>query len=101
MAQRLKIVWTANALDDLDDIASFIALDDETAASNLVRSILQKVERLEKYPESGRKFPELPASVYREIVEPPCRVIYRVKGQKVLIIHVFRGEQRLRGRRLK
>ncbi len=40
------IVWTENALQDLDDIAAYIALDNLTAAANVVRRIVEAVAGL-------------------------------------------------------
>ena len=39
--------------------------------------------------------------LYRQIVEPPCRVFYRFDGAQVLILHVMRAERRLRRSRLR
>ena len=61
---------------------------------------MRTVERLRRFPDSGRLVPEAPGRIYREVVVPPCRVIYRREGTGVLIIHVARGEQLLRFNRL-
>ena len=52
MARPAALIWAA--LDDLDDIAAFIALDSETAAAALVQRELAAVERLRRFPASGR-----------------------------------------------
>ena len=91
-----EIIWTEAALDQLDDIAGFIALDNPAAATMLVQSVFSAVDRLERFPNSGRRLPELPSALYREVVVPPCRVIYRKEKTKVYIVHVFREEQLLR-----
>jgi plasmid stabilization system protein ParE len=101
MARPVALIWTAPALDDLDDIAAFIALDDAPAAADLVGRLLAAVERLRRFPASGRSVPELPGRVYRELITPPCRVIYRREGAKVLIVHVVRRERQLNRRRLR
>lgn len=100
MARRAPLIWSAPALDDLDEIASFIALDKPSAAAALVRRTLQSVERLREQPESGRWVPELENKIYREVIVPPCRVIYRREASKILIVHVVRSERRLRPMRL-
>jgi len=92
MARPARLIWTAPALDDIDEIASWIALENPTAADALVRRLLGTVERLRRYPESGRRVPEVRGERYREVVVPPCRVIYRREGAAVLIVHVLRGE---------
>ena len=113
MAAALKIVWTSPALDDLDDIAGFIALDDARAAAQLVERALLGVERLARHPASGRRVPELQGTTYREVIVAPCRIIYRCErggegrgerrgeGRCVVIVYVLRGEQRLRLGRLR
>jgi toxin ParE1/3/4 len=100
LSARAKLVWTAPALDDLDDIAAWIAIDDPRAASRLVAKVLRAVERLAQHPSSGRYVPEAPGRVYREVIVPPCRVLYRREGRGVLIVHVVRGERLLRSSRL-
>lgn len=91
-----RIIWTEAALDQLDDIAEYIALDNPAAASALVKRVFAKVDRLERFLNSGREPPELPNSVYREIVCSPCRLFYRSEKNIVLVIHVMREETQLR-----
>ena len=63
-----QIIWTEPTLSDLDAIAEYIALDKPTAATNLVQKVFSSIERLEQFPESGRKPPELKKSRYLEII---------------------------------
>lgn len=91
-----EIIWTEPALQELDAIAEYIALDNPAAASHLVREIFDKAERPEDFPQSGRIPPELPESVYRELVIPPCRIFYREEEQRVLMLYVMREERQLR-----
>jgi len=95
-----EIVWTEPALADLEAIAEYVALDKPAAADLLVSRVVQHVEQLAEFPLSGPVPKELRGSRYRQIVEPPCRVIYRVDGERVSIVHVMRSEQRLRRSRL-
>lgn len=91
-----EIVWSQPALGDLDAIADFIALEDPQAAAELVRRVLAHVGQLATHPESGPRPPELKRSRYRHLVEPPCRVFYRVDGGRVFVVHVMRTERLLR-----
>lgn len=91
-----QIIWTETALNDLDKLAEYIALDKPNAAKKLVSNVFTKVERLENLPESGRKPPELKESRYREIIVPPCRIFYRVEDEKIFILYVMRSEKKLR-----
>jgi toxin ParE1/3/4 len=90
------ILRIAPALLDLDDIADYIAIHNLVAAKYLVVTIFQKVERLELFPESGRKPPELETLNYREVIVNPCSIFYKIEQDKIYILHVMRQEQQLR-----
>jgi toxin ParE1/3/4 len=100
MAQKVMVVWSTPAVSDLDVIADYIAIDNEAAAKKWVAQIFAAVERLGEFPNIGRKVPELPRLPYRELIVPPCRVIYRIQGSIVFIVLVTRGEQLLEEHRL-
>jgi toxin ParE1/3/4 len=91
-----QVIWTEPALNDLDAIADYIAVENPLAAAALVQRVFGHIEQLEAHPESGPRVPELKRSRYRQIVEPPCRVLYRFDGAKAFILHVMRSEQLLR-----
>jgi toxin ParE1/3/4 len=96
-----KVIWTEPALNDLDAIADYIAVENPMAAGALVQRVFGHVDQLEAHPESGPRVPELKRSRYRQIVEPPCRVIYRFDGERIFILHIMRSEQLLRKSLLK
>ena len=96
-----EIVWTEPALNDLDAIADYIALENPAAARSLVQRIFDHVGQLAQYPESGSVPGELRNRRYRQIVEPPCRVFYRYNGERVFVVHVMRGERELRRQMLR
>ena len=91
-----RLIWSQPALLDLEEIAEYIALDNPPAASRYVRKVFSAVERLKRYPQSGRRPEELPATPYREVIVPPCRVFYRAEKDAVFILHVMRSERLLR-----
>ena len=97
----VEIVWSEPALADLDAVADYIALDDPNAAAELVLRVFAHVEHLAAHPDSGSRPVELKRGRYRQIVEPPCRVIYRHEPGRVLILHVIRSERLLRPGMLK
>lgn len=91
-----QIIWADTAITDLENIADYIALSNPTAAKALVQSLLNKIERLERFPLSGKIPTEIPELEYREIVAPPCRVFYRLADDTVFIVHICREERDLR-----
>jgi toxin ParE1/3/4 len=96
----VEVIWTEPALNDLDAIADYIALDNPAAARDLVQRIFKHVDQLATHPDSGSKPPELKGWAYRQIVEPPCRVFYRREGDSIYILYVMRGERPLRSKAL-
>lgn len=92
----VEIVWTDPALDQLEEIADYIALDKPEAAAGLVKKIFSTVDRLGQFPDSGHVPPEIPHSIYREVFVRPCRIFYRQENGVVLIVHVMREEMQLR-----
>jgi toxin ParE1/3/4 len=92
----VEVIWTEPALDQLNDIAEYIATDNPAAAAQLVKRVFQSTDQLAHFPESGRQPPELPDSVYRELVISPCRLFYRCEHQKVFMLHVLRQERDVR-----
>ncbi len=91
----VEVIWAEPALNDLDAIADYIALDNPEAARKLVRRIFEHVDRLESHPKLGSKPQELKGWRYRQIVEPPCRIFYREDSGRILILHVMRSERLL------
>ena len=91
-----QIIWTEPALFDLNAIAEYIALDKPSAASHLVNKVFSTTDRLEQFPESGHKPPEFKKTRYLEIVVNPCRIFYRIEGNKIYILYVMRNEKKLR-----
>lgn len=91
-----EVAWARTALNDLVAIAEYIAIYNPTAASELVRRITKHVGKLADHPKLGTPLSIATARRYRQVIEPPCRIIYRQRGDTVLIIAVQRFEQRLK-----
>lgn len=91
-----EVIWAEPALNDLDTIADYIALDNPEAARRLVQKIIEHVGHLQSHPKLGSKPEEFKGWRYRQIVEPPCRIFYREDSGRVLILHVMRSERLLR-----
>ena len=91
-----EVVWTEHALSNLNDIAEYIGFDNVSAAEKLVCNVLDSVERLEAFPESGRIPSELDHLGYREVVVSPCRIFYKVETNRVYILFVMCMERDLR-----
>lgn len=91
------IVWSPQALKDLESIRGYIAQDSVRYAELVVARIVSSVERLRSFPESGRVVPELNRPEIREVIVRPYRVVYRIRPSAVEIATVFRASRLLPG----
>ena len=95
-----QVSWTPQAADDLDAIAEFIARDSPHFAALLVANILQTVDRLVDFPESGRIVPEIDNRSIREVILGSYRIIYRRRSEAVEVLTVHHGARLLDPKRL-
>lgn len=90
-----QIVWSDPALDQLDAIADYIALDKPQAAQQLVRRVFEKTDGVKTFTQLGRRVPELKNSGFRLVWINPCWIYYRVEGNTVYTVHIRRAERPL------
>jgi len=89
---KYKVHWTHTADRDLESIVEFIARDDTEAASRILQRIRKAASGLGTIPRRGRIVPELEEfslRIYREILSPPWRIIYRISGYDVFVMAVI------------
>jgi toxin ParE1/3/4 len=87
------ILWSPQARRDLEAVRAYIAEDSAHYADLVVRRIFAAVERLERFPESGRIVPERGTANVREVIVKPFRVVYRVRSGTVEVVTVFRSSR--------
>jgi len=93
----VELIWTEPALQDLDAVADYIALDNRAAACRYVHEVFKQVARLKSFPELG----QVPAELedfpqYRHLLVLPCRIFYKVDADRLFILHVMRRERQFR-----
>ena len=96
--KRYRVDWAATARDDLDEIITFIAEGSPDRALAALDRIESRVHALVTFPTRGRVVPELrwhAVTTYRELVEPPWRIIYRVDGPRVFVLTVVDARRQL------
>jgi len=99
MAETIKtysINITQNAENDLDEIILYIAQDNTQTALKILDRLQKKIYSLENYPERGRRVPELldkNIKDYRELIETPWRIIYKIDNNDVYILRVIDGRR--------
>ncbi len=91
MAYQVK--WSPEAVDDLEAIGDYISRDSPNYASIVISKILSSLDRIKKYPSSGRIVPEINNDNFREIFIYSYRVVYRISSNILLILAVIHGKQ--------
>lgn len=91
----VKIVWSEEALKDIEEIISFISKDSELYAVNFASKIISAVETLRVFPEIGRIVPEYADPKIREIIYRNYRIVYQIEERAVEIITVSHGSKQL------
>lgn len=96
MNQTYEIIWAVVAENDLKEIIEYIATDSPANALKILKRIKQKASSLYTLPERGRIVPELQDQgilLYRELIIPPWRIIYRISEMKVYVLSVLDARQ--------
>lgn len=94
MAQ--KVVWSYEAVDDLDVLAKYIAKDSAFYAAAFTRQILDTSYSLNEFSDRGRIVPELGVSNIRELLIRGYRLIYRIEKSRVVILALVHGARDLK-----
>lgn len=89
----MKIVWSPLALERVQEIADYIALDKISAAGNWIDSIFEKVALLKTNPKIGRTVPELTKPHLRELIYGNYRIIYFYDSKQIAILTVRHFKQ--------
>lgn len=89
------VIWSPEALRDLESIRAYIAQDSVAYADLVVRRVIATVERLRTFPESGRAVLERRDPSIREVIVRPYRVVYRLRPGEVQIVTVFHASRLL------
>ncbi len=89
----MKVKWVNSAIDNLSNLADYIAEDNPLKARKLISKIRAAISKLAQQPAMGR-----PGRVEntRELVTvgTPYIVIYRIQNQEIEILRVLHGAQK-------
>jgi addiction module RelE/StbE family toxin len=88
-----EVVLTRKASNDLSEIAKYIARDDPRLAESFTDELIHETNPLSAFPQMGRLVPEFGEDIYRELIHPPYRIIYRVlrDRQQIHILRFWHG----------
>lgn len=89
----MTLRWSAVALEDLENIYEFIALDSPSQADKFVDALIGAAQHLELFPRAGRPVPEIDNPAIREVIFSSYRIIYRVEDDSVEVVTVLHGSR--------
>ena len=89
------IEWSEPAVSDLVAVRDYIARDSQQYADRFVEKIFDSVEKLQQFPELGRRVRETNDELVREVIHQNYRIIYRAEPERVLVLAVLHGGRNL------
>jgi addiction module RelE/StbE family toxin len=93
----VKVVWTKQALRDLEAIHAYIALDSPYYAAGVVETLLGAEEQIAEHPTAGGLVREKISHDLRQVKRYSYRIIYRIlpSGREIHILTVCHGKRNL------
>lgn len=90
--RRRPVVWSPAARADLHRIIAYLIERSPSAATRTLGGLESVARSLESFSERGRVVPEMAEagfSDFRELIRPPHRLVYEVRGDRVEVLGVF------------
>ena len=84
----MKVVYTEDALNDLDEIASWLIVNYPAIAPAVERRIRNVVAHIGRWPQSARRTATRPGVRVVPLGRYPYRIFYRVTDDAVEILHI-------------
>ena len=84
----MKVVYTDEALRDLDEILGYIAANYPAISSSFEKRLRAVVTRIGAWPESAQEVVERPGVRVVPLIRYPYKVFFRVTSEAVEILHI-------------
>jgi plasmid stabilization system protein ParE len=84
----MKVVYTDEALDDLDAIANWLIVHYPAVAPAVERRIRSILAHIARWPESSRRSAKRPGVRVVALGRYPYKIFYRVTGDTIEILHI-------------
>lgn len=89
------LIWSNEALDDIDAIAQFIARDSPQHACRVVEALFELSDSIAEQPLLGRMVPEYGSPKVRERFLYSYRVLYEIGDERIDLLAVIHGRRLL------
>jgi len=84
----MKVVYTDEALHDLDEILTFITANYPTISAPFETRLSAVVGRIGQWPESAQEVDQRPGVRVVPLIRYPYKVFYQVTATAVEILHI-------------
>ena len=87
-----EVIWTIKAVEQVEQIGSFIEKDSPFQARRVVQLIVKETRKLREHARIGKMIPEAQEDRYRELRVFSYRILYKILDEdRVAIIGVVHG----------
>jgi toxin ParE1/3/4 len=95
----MKLVYSRQALADLDEIATYYTANASPAIADAIgRRLEDVIDRIRRIPEAAPKVSQRSEVRAATVVRYPFRIFYRVREDTVDILHIRHASRRPLGR---
>lgn len=87
-----EVIWTIKAIEQVEQIGSFIEKDSPFQARRVIQLIIRETRRLKEHARIGKMIPEVQEDPYRELRVFSYRILYKIlDGKRIVIVGVVHG----------
>jgi toxin ParE1/3/4 len=91
----MKLVYSRRALADLDEIATYYSVNaSPVIAESIERRFREVIDRICRAPDSAPRIAQRSQVRVVAVVRYPFRIFYRVRGDRVDILHIRHTSRR-------
>lgn len=89
--RRVKLIYSADALEDLVRLRAFIAEQDPAAANGIGKALVARIEHLHLFPEMGQAVSLAPllGKKIRDIIFGRYLVRYAVQDDTIMVLRIW------------
>jgi plasmid stabilization system protein ParE len=92
----MKVIYTDEALRDLDEILTFVDLNYPTVSAPFQRRLRAIERRIGRWPESAQEVEQRPGVRVVPLIQYPYKIFYHVTEGAVEILHVHHAARQER-----
>ena len=89
-----EVIWTIKAVEQVEQIGSFIEKDSPFQARRVIQLIIKETRKLKQHTRIGKMIPEVLEDPYRELRVFSYRILYKIISEdRIAIVGVVHGRQ--------